>query len=243
MNLSGNDFTYYLEFVTDRKKKQAYACSFGFQEIPARYICQCSQLLREFQSLSVREETGAKIVDGLIHQNVPVVLDPVFLLDKRTWKSFCDVKIKENNYILLYLLNDQKETFRFAEKLARQNRCKIVYVNPFSRPKPFMKNIRALSPEYFLQLIKNAKYVITGSFHGTAFSVYFEKQFFVELNAQQDNLNSRVEDLLNRLNIKNRVLSPQLNPGVIEPIPYVDINQKLEVEREKSIRYLKSLVD
>lgn len=196
---SNFDKNYFLDFVQDSRKKFSYAASFGMKVIPKQYIEEYKILLSTFAKLSIRETTGQDIIRGLLGKETELSLDPVFLLNKREWEDLAK-KPKENRYILIYKLNTSDLIFDFARKLSKLTGIKIVALN-FDLVDQLkttdIKGIYAASIEEFLGYFKYADYVVTNSFHGTAFSIIFHKNFYVEALQKDFKPNDRVESLLN----------------------------------------------
>lgn len=242
--LSDFDTTYFLEFVKDSNKKYSYAASFGFSEVPQAYVAKYKTLLSSFNKISVREEQGAKIVENLIKKQVPIVLDPTLLLDKDNWiKEFALNNKKPDNYILLYLMVSEPNILKFAENLSKQTGYKIIYITSKIRKSVKARYYRQASPVEWVELFLNAAYVITNSFHGLAFSINFNKEFFIGLLPESYKVNSRLEYALKLFNLENRMINNESTPKNFSRINYDVINNILEKERKKSIEFLKSIIE
>lgn len=241
LNLSDGDYTYFLDFETDKSKKNSYAASFGYEEIPDKYKELSKQYLKEFNNITVREESGSKIIKNIIDRDAKVVLDPTMLLTSEEWLDISKLKPSEEKYILLYFIHNKKETFKFARELAKKKGLKLIYINISPKPAFGMKNVRDASPEEFLGLVKNAEYVITGSFHGTVFSINFNKKFFFEINKNKGNYNTRIANLVKALDLEDRAID---NIEDIDmPINYECVNKKLNELRESSICKLCEIIN
>ncbi|MEG1619754.1 MAG: polysaccharide pyruvyl transferase family protein [Malacoplasma sp.] len=237
-NLTNFDKNFFLSFVTDDYKKIAYAASFGFDEIPKKNISEYRTLLSTFQSISVREKQGEKIIKELINRDVPCVLDPTLLIDEKEWTQIAKLP-KESNYILIYLMAKSKTILKFAERLSKRTGCKIIWINASKTELIKAKKIYSVGPEEFLGLFKNAKYVITSSFHGTAFAINFNKQFFTELLPFSAQVNSRLINILDLFDLKNRLIINGENNNIETVIDYESVNRKIESEKKISQNYLK----
>lgn len=193
------DKNYFLDFVQDSRKKFSYAASFGMKSVPKQYLPEYKNLLSTFSELSIRETAGQNIVKELLGKQTELSIDPVFLLNKLEWEQLAK-KPKINHYILIYKLNTSNLIFDFARKLSKMTGAKIVALNfdlVDQLKTPDIKGIYAASVEEFLGYFKYADYVVTNSFHGTAFSVIFNKNFYVEALQKDFKPNDRVESLLN----------------------------------------------
>lgn len=161
------------------------------------------KMLDSFSSVSVREKTLAKKL-ALLNKGVSVVCDPVFLLSKEEWLKISVVP-KEKNYIFAYKVADNPDFDKEVEFLGRRLNKKViqaVYVKPLK--KIFCKKqnfVVAVNPLEFTGYIANADFVVTTSFHGTAFSCLFEKKFCA-LKIKDGS--ERITDLLDILGLQNR---------------------------------------
>jgi len=245
---NGNDMSYMLNFVSEKEKKVSYASSFGLDSIPEELKNDYSRFLSDIHSLSVREKSGADIVELLISRKPPIVLDPVFLLSREHWQHVakCTHRINEP-YILLYTT---KATYYDDFLRATGYDIKgyhIAHLTTSPRLKDMLdsktKLVFTASPEEFLGLVENAKLVLTSSFHGTALSIIFQKQFvsFLSNNKGKD---ARITDLLNRLGLKNRIFHDDITQEQVDKqICYEMVQNKLEDLREKSLSFLRQAMN
>ncbi len=237
------DKVYFLEFVNETAKKHSYAASFGFDQIPEEYIEEYRNLLADFGNITVREEQGKKIINALVNRDVEVVLDPTMLLNSTEWEEIAVDYKKETDYILVYAFGSSPTMIEFAHSLAKKTGCKIVYIS-YS----IMRRVKAVyekcvGPEEFIGLFKNASYIVTNSFHGTAFSINFNKAFFVELLPPPAKVNSRLENILDNFGLRNRQIINGSNDDVFAEIDYSAVNNKLKLERMSSLNYLKRILE
>lgn len=239
------DKTYMLDFVKEDKKKKSYAASFGIEKIPSMYKLEYKNYLEKFSTILLREQTGAQIIEDLLNRKVETVLDPVFLLDKNEWNIIIKPnkfdKINEK-YILAYMPTVEMKSF--AEALSKKYKLPIYNITePILKWKnSFGKIESSLGPDEFVSAIKNAKFVITSSFHATVFSIIYNREFFININSNGKSRGSRLIDLLNLLEIRNREIS-KLEIEDFAPLNWKNINKKLEVEKQRSIRELKRMLE
>ncbi|MDD5416930.1 MAG: polysaccharide pyruvyl transferase family protein [Candidatus Aenigmarchaeota archaeon] len=241
--INGFDEVYYLNFLENPEKKNSYAASFGFKQIPEEYKSRFYSLLKDYNKLSVREHQGAKIIEQLLGYSPQVVLDPTMLLTKEKW--FEIIKPYEHNkkYILVYCFSHEDKVISLAKKIAKKTGYDVISILKPYTPHLGVKYEVELAPDEFLGLFKGAEYVVTNSFHGTAFSILFNKQFFTEFLPEQLGVNSRLEDILEIFGLKSRIITND-DPAVIEnKINYDPVNRILEKEREKSTNFLKQIVE
>lgn len=242
LNLCGGDTTYMLDFVKEDKKKNSYAASFGYNEVPKKYVDTTKRMLNTFKNICVREEQGKKIIQDLIEKQADVTLDPTLLLNKKQWYSLIknsDKNEKNEEFILLYIVSPNKEIINFTKRLAKKEKCKIIFINNSIKNVFGMKNIKTAGPEEFLKYIKDAKYVVTTSFHGVAFSINLEKQFFYGLSSENNNFNSRIENLINILGLQDRKIKNEIDN--YKKIDYKKVNNILEEQRISSIEKIKNI--
>lgn len=240
--ITNQDKMYLLEFCDDTNKKCAYAASFGLSSLPDEISSDYKPLLSSFGFLSVRERQGQSILNNLGITDSEIVIDPTMLLSKEEWFSVAE-NYSNNNYILIFAFGRITSTMKkFVEELAKSSGLEIVYMT-FS----FLRSLNATyekvtGPEKFLGLFKNAQYVVTNSFHGTAFSILFNKHFFVEKHVHEQELGSRLKNILNVFNLRNREISDGHCSAINSPIDYETVNSILAVEREKSLEFIKRTI-
>lgn len=238
--LNYNDENYFLDFVTDNKKKNSYAASFGVSKLNENEKESIKKKLEQFNKISVREKEGEKIVKDLTNRECQVVLDPTLLLNKEEWEKLTiSERIEKEKYIFVYIIAYTPTLLEFARKLAKEKKCKIICFHTSYQKYRGMKNLTKVSPQDFINYIKNAEIVVTSSFHGMCFSVNLQKEFYYELDEGKINNNSRLITLAKTLNLESRriIKGKSLN----EKLNYKEIEEKLNKEREKSIQYISSL--
>lgn len=239
---------YYLRFVP-KDKRIAYAPSFGKNDIPQYNRKRIKKYMQGFTKISVREESGKKILYDLIHKSVPVVLDPSLLLKSFEWERLESYVETPTKYVLMYFLDEpNKESIRILKKIVNQYKMPII-VMPyrFEIYKEF-KSVEFVDagPSDFLYLIHHAEFVLTDSFHGTAFSINYKKEFLVFDRQYGNNQTqiSRITDLLNKFGLLNRfIFQTNETIGKIEKIDYSEMDRILEKERIFSINYLSDFLN
>lgn len=237
---NGNEPGYYLKFGNKSIKRLSYAASLATSTIKEESRGFVKDSLSKFQALSVREDTGAQLLKELGFENISVVLDPVFLLKKNEWSK---LSIRGNNhglisqkYVLVYdFLGDDAQMISFIKDYAQQKALKIVSITDSSIREYADISINDAGPLEFLALIENAQCVISSSFHATAFSVIFEKEFYT-FNLKGHNNSSRMHDFLSSLGLLER-LNPQKDSDTI--IDWEIVGNKLDRQRIKSQEFLK----
>jgi len=242
---------YNLMFVAEQTKKISWASSFGVSKIPWYQKRRTRKYLRRIEHISMRENRGAEIVKELTGRDVPVLMDPVFVFNKDEWNELVPLEEPEwESYIFCYFLGQNPEHRAAAKVLAEKTGLKIVtlrhldeYVDDdesFGDVAPY-----DVDPVRFLNILRNATYGCTDSFHGTAFSIIFEKQFMVfdRYNNQSSNSkNSRVESVCANVGLKNRRHTDieHIFEMMEQQIDYVAVAKKVDQYRENTKKYLKS---
>lgn len=238
---AGFDPTYFLDFVNDSSKKNSYAASFGFSKIPDDKVDIYKQRLQDFNRLSVRENAAKEIVRELLNRNAEVHIDPTFLLNQKEWEKLA-VKPKEEKYILIYLLQPTETIFEHVRKLSKITGCKPILMHLHFFKNNGIKQVTTASPEEYLGYFKYADYIVTNSFHGTAFSIIFHKKFMTEYQTTAAARNSRQENLLKTFGLLDRVVSKEHEiDEILQEIDYENVEQLIEKERKNAIEFIKKI--
>ena len=241
---------YNMMFVPDETRKVSWASSFGVSNIPGYQRKRTKKYLERIERISMRENRGAEIVKELTGRDVPVLMDPVFTFDKTQWNALVPTAEPElNGYIFCYFLGDNPEHRAAAEKLARDSGKKIVTLRHLDRYVSSDEKFGDIAPYdvdpiRFLNILRNADYVCTDSFHGTAFSIIFEKKFIVfnrYSNNSGNSKNSRIESVCENLGLNDRRYSDtgSISEMMEKDIDYVAVREKTDLYRKKTKAYLK----
>lgn len=234
---------YYLAFVShDKYKKVAYASSVGSYIFKDDEIPYVKRWLDEYDHLSTREIAGSKQLECILKRNVKVVLDPTLLLKKEDWYKVTNKINIKDNYVLVYYIDEIAECVEYARKIADKNGWKVAMMtNAFKRFPGVDINIPFCGPSEFLYLFANAKYIVTNSFHGTAFAVNFNKDF---ISVIKRNSPQRAQTLLNNVGLPERLL---ININDVDKLPlhinYDEPNKKLNELRQDSVSYLLNAIE
>lgn len=226
-------------------KKISYAASFSVSEIPHEYQTQYTAWINNIDFLSVREYAGVEIVKQLTGRKASLVCDPTLLLNKGEWaKQFEEPEspLVEGKYVVIYSMSRSTNVMKLAKKIACElGRIKVVNIKLNFTPSKNdgILHLDFVSPTQWVWLLLHAEYVVTDSFHGTAFSINFNKPFTTVQNPLSD-LNSRVDTILTKLNMKERLY---IDDGrsfdkIVLQIDYAEINQKLDEWRKESMNFL-----
>ena len=188
---NGKDPAFYLDFVPDNKIKASYAASFATESIPEEWKSRICAWLSRLDHISVREHSGAEICREIGFPDAVTVLDPVFLLDGYQWHQIAKPMPLCEPYLLLYDFDTNPEIKKYVKSIAEKNHWKIYSVFSCDYADKCFENE---GPAAFLSLVNNAEFVVSNSFHATAFSLIFHKQFVV-FN-RMEKINTRMRDLL-----------------------------------------------
>ena len=237
-----------------RKRKIAYAPSFGIPKVPEEMVGELNGYLEQFSHIGVRETQGREIVRGASGREVPVVLDPTLLLTAEQWAEMSNTPEgypapagdTSGGYILCYCINKPGALGSYIRKLAEDTGLPVVQLCGIrQKVHPKAQCIFDAGPAEFLGLFKNATYVCTNSFHGTVFSVQFRKPFFTavapsELAAPE---RSRTFSILNRLGLTRRIIGKGDTAGLADEIDWEDVSVKLTAARQGSLNYLRCALE
>lgn len=227
-----------LQFGDKKIKKYSYAASvreYDWNEKEKLYI---KNILNSFESVSVREEYAKQYIQSFSDLNINVNIDPVFLLSEADWDKIIDSRIIKEDYILCYPVLGNNNLQKVIDELKVKTGLKVYCVQnfPVKRVKAD-KYIYDAGPSEFLNLIKYSRYVVTTSFHGTAFSVIFKKPFYA---ITKDNP-FRIIDLLNMFNLSDRIYSENISVNANKP-DFTVAKKVIGTEKQKSIDYFKKII-
>lgn len=240
--ISDFDEAYLLPFVSC--KKIAYAPSYGpYRPFPLEYVEMFKRNLQDFKAISVREEGTKQVLHESIGiDNMEVVCDPVFLLDKDKWEALIPEKpIISGKYIFFYSLFADGEMIRMAKELSHKTGLPVVSSN-FSTIHDLTSGFRKVldcGPLEFLNLIKNAEIVCTSSFHGTALTLILNKQI-ISLKGKSDN---RIKQILTTMDVEQVSYETAAELHQCKELPainYDEVNPRILQYRGTGLNFLKN---
>ena len=237
---------YMLSFVPEHKEKYSYAASIGLPHIPASLKQTYATLLRRFNLISVREKQAKDLLKNDFNIDSQLVLDPTLLLSSLEWNEIIKKSpIKSESYILCYFLGTNQTHREIAKELAHKLNCKAIILSRYNSDRFFDFTIDSdAGPKEFLRYIRDAKLIITDSFHGLCFSINFNKDFYVVNRFTESdpiNQNSRIKNILEILNLENRLIDA--TPQTISSINYTAANKKLEEMRTISYNFISEILN
>lgn len=235
-----NDDIEFLSFAND-DQKIAYAASIGLSELPTEYVDLYEARLKGFKAISMREEAGTRIVKDIIGKtDIVTVLDPTLLLEKEQWDKISKMSKYQPDkpYVFKYILGiDNHEVDLEIEKMAKSKNLEIFDLKENSKG-----DNRPIGPAEFISLIENSEMVFTDSFHGTVFSLVYERPFYTVLRPAQEgygDMSSRIETLLNMVNMTNRMVGSSNDIKSIEcDCSFEYVRKIINKKRMESLSFL-----
>ena len=238
-NIRARDFSFAYLFENCDKKKISYAASLGPLKIDWNLYdkYRYERAVKQFSNLSVREEKSKEMLSSILPTaSIDVHVDPTLLLSVDEWRKIqSDMNVKNGKYILFYCLEPNKNHLRLAKLLSKKTGLPVVatkYRNKMDYLNTFIKQYDA-GPRDFLSLIDNAAMVFTSSFHGTAFSLIYNKPFYV-IDGIKD---GRISNILHISHAESNSVTLDSKVFLAEP-KAIDITNWLKIQQEKSRSYL-----
>lgn len=238
-------------FVPNNVRKISYSTSLGVSEYPRHCWRNARKVWESIDYLSVREEQGKKIIQQICGDiPVSVVCDPTYLFTKNEWLELIPIqKLEEEKYVLCYFLGTDSKLFDVARRFADCKGLKLLSIlscevategdSTFAD-----RLITGASPEDFINFIRGAEYILTDSFHGTAFSIINEKQFFLfypKRDYLKQSRNSRLDNIVKMWGVEERLITNKeidWNSKDIQPINYSVVTKRVLAKREESLEFL-----
>ncbi len=218
------------------KRHIAYAASMGILPSDEKEKDIVKALVSHLDSISVREKDLKSFLEEMGFHHVFLSIDPTLLLDKNDWDNELPTpQFAGEKYVLVYIMGANGFDLQQIQKFAERKHLKVIYLKGYATTRETESNVVSAGPMEFLQLIKNAEYVFSSSFHGVAFSIIYNKQFYASLI----NNEGRIRSLLSLLGIENRLLPPRGPiPLSSEDIDYAQVTTRLLSEKEASHTFL-----
>ena len=239
-NLHGSSI-YFLTFA-EKHKRIAFAPSFGVSEIKAEYVERYKEWLSGMHRLSVREDDGAKIIKELTGRDAPVLVDPTMLLTKEKWLSIAKpAKNKpKGKYLLTYFLGGIPPKYKSQiRNIVKENNLEVINLGDLRE-----KETYETGPSEFIDYINSCSIFCTDSFHGTVFSILFQKPFIAyERMGSSLSMFSRIDTLLNKFDLNCRKAENIRTNEQAFNIDYSHVPPILEAERNKALNYLKEALN
>ena len=238
---------FFLSFVPNNKAKLSYAPSLGGNKFSREKQEEMVKQWKNFDKLSCREDFGVELISKTTSKRVVKVLDPTLLIAREKWEKISTkLEIEDKEYVLCYVLGKRKENFEIIERFAKEKNLPLYYIYNFDTKLKKKRNyLYGVGPREFIGLIKNARYIFTDSFHGTIFSLLFNREFFTftkKLDGEGSD-NNRLYELLKNFEIEDRYVKKYSDISNVKEINYDNINKKMNEQKEKSVSYLKECLN
>ncbi|WP_394922839.1 polysaccharide pyruvyl transferase family protein [uncultured Robinsoniella sp.] len=231
------DEAYFLGFVDDGNKKIAYGASIGGARDDA-YVKEIISLIKDFKAISVREKSLEEQMIRLGASLAGTVLDPTLLLTAKDWMQFEKTVDINEPFILMYGLEQSDGLDQIVQNLHQKYNICIVDIFPgLTKIKGIKYCDKVCSPGEFLWYARNASYIVTNSFHGTVFSIIFEKDFLTIARSYQE---SRMVDLLSSLGLSKRLWEQNKSSffDELDVIDYGVVKKRLKCYQKESLQFL-----
>lgn len=240
--ITNTDISYFLDFCDETTKRVAYAPSFGVVKFPAGFEERIAPELQKFHALSARELPGKEMVERLTGRETTMVVDPTWLVDAADWVAMEQPHpAATGDYVLYFVVNQSSELLARCKDFAKQHGLKVVIVggNPITAAKnkdPMLSYALDVGPDQWLYLVHHAQYVFTNSFHGTAFSVLFERNLYVQVPSHNG---SRLRQVLESFGMEDREVreGEELTESAVN---YERARTTFAQLKEQSLTYLKN---
>lgn len=249
----GKDTSFFLDFAPEASPRIAYASSFASQDICEPYRSLYAQLLAQYKYITVREQSGVGIVKRLTGKDASVVCDPTLLLTIKEWEDVSALsKINiSGGYIFVYLLgymfDPRPEFYNIVKSVSLSLQLPVYYFNPQTKDIFESGGGRALlgmGPKDFVRLVKNASFIVTDSFHGTAFATIFNIPMVAVVKDVQGG-DGRISTLRKKVGASKSFFCPDegftLDCSDIEQ--YKGKMDKVDELRQASIRNLRDMIE
>ena len=243
-----NDEGFFLDFAADGVKRIAYAPSTGVTSFPETSKGNLRELLLKFDALSIREQSGADLIRDLTGIDINVVLDPTLLLSPEGYDEI--VKLPNDippEYILVYKFGEIPHTEEQIDKLQKMLNIPVICIPAGKYGKRFSPRYD-IGPGEFIGLIKNARIVMTDSFHCSVFCLIYHTPFYTFYRtmpkAGQD-INSRMTNLLRMVHLDNRMIAPgdAIDFSSMNEIDFESSDKIIDSMRKESFSYLRNALE
>lgn len=236
---NGIEKAYFLDFVPKGAKCISYSASFGKDKLDESEKAITKKMLAKYSYISLRERSALDILRDLGINNGVHVLDPTLMLNKKDWEELIDGPVIKEKYVLVYQLNSgDKRLDEYAKNFAKSKGLKLVrFTSAVHQCFKYGKTFLGRNVEDFISCLMYAEYIITDSFHATAFSINMNKKF---ITVYPKEFSTRLESILQLTNLEYRHVEDFTDYSIGDtPINYNLVNSILDGERALTDRYLK----
>lgn len=242
----GIDGHYFFDGFPLGTVKISYSSSIGKVELDRYEYKEVRRMLGDYKAISVREKSAQKLIESMGYK-VTHLLDPTFMLAKEDWKYYMSKRLMKCPYLLVYLpynVHNKRLIYQSVRRIAQAKGLKVVAFSWDIRPERLAdKTAYFANPGDFLSWMYYADCIVTNSFHGTAFSVNLNKQFWVYMPT---GFGTRIKSILDLCNLQCRMLQADEVIGDVEigqRINFDLVNSILAVERQKTYDFLSEVLE
>jgi hypothetical protein len=232
---------YFLGFTEEWDVKRfSYAASFGTDtpEYTDSEVLDCAKLIQNFDDISVRERSGIDVIKnfGWRSKNIKVVLDPTLLLPKSVYNNLIEFIPVRNNFIFQYVLDESIESKKIIQNIQSQLSLSLSSIDNIQKTAKPLPSI-----EYWLSQFRDANFIVTDSFHGTVFSIIYNKPFIVLVNEGRGS--SRFDNLLTLFELEDRKVTnvDKAIEVLAKDINWTRVNERLNVLKTQSLNFLNNI--
>lgn len=239
--ITGNDFTYFLDSISDSSRKFSYAASLGIDAFPRSLEEKCLSMVKDFSRINVREESLKNYLNSKIDREISCVIDPTQLISYDKWNRIAgDTPIESGDYMFVHAPDESDAEWENIYRIAIENNLKIIYQTNRIYRKKGCKCLYSVSPTEYLNYVKFSKYVVTGSFHTLSFSLIFGRSFLCT-DSMIKGRNSRLNNLLEIAGCSERMTYNTDNVRNA-PIGYEKVWQRLRSAADYSRQKLNEML-
>lgn len=240
---------HFLTFAPKGKRKFSYASSFGVSHMEDEIKPKYKRGLANLDYISCREIQGVELVKELTGRDATHVLDPTLLLNGDEWRTVARYEMcpEKNKYILLYNIVELDPMYKLAQRMSKETGFPIIKLCKralFLKKYNGVTNVPTAGPADFIGLIDNAYVLLTNSFHGFVFAINLNTPVWALIDKKVSN-NSRIQSIVNLLEMDDRLLTTETcinDVNLDENIDFIKAHEKLAIEKEKSLNYLKKAI-
>lgn len=224
----------FLTFVPEYKRA-SIAASFSVTSIPDEDILSYTKYISQIPYITVREKSAASIIQNLCNRTVPVILDPTLLVEPSFWRSISRKPRRPlpQKYVVDYMLGESVND-DIIKNWANKNGAEIVKLTKGSK---WYKT----APDEFLYILEHSEYVFTDSYHGTIFSIIFEKPFKNQIRKDNNiSMHTRFETLYSSLGIEQDKVT---SSDTTLTLDYSILRTRIQNERKRSLKIINGIFD
>lgn len=222
----------------------SYGSSVGALNLPNKYKRAYKRYLGSMESVGVREQSVAEMLQPILNRKVIRVIDPSLLLKVEDWDEYAEkakvsVSIENAGFILCYFVMNDQRYWDYVKKVKEATGKQIIVLpmHELDEKQPYDVILDG-TPYEFLWLLKNADYICTDSFHACALSLIYNKDFYL-LRRERKAEDAKYDDFLKRYQLEDRVVQNEKVFNILPETDYVKANRQLEADRTESMLFLK----